>query len=119
MAQTLRGKFDFTARDGQLAQSPNTDTPLEATFDFLNRTGHFDVCSGGRQVNTMGPGEWFGEIGLLHRRPRTATVTADTDSLVWRIPGDTFLDALTETATEPSALLGVMAERMARSEHAR
>jgi uncharacterized protein YhdP len=44
VAQTLRGQFEFNAQDGQLAQSPNTDTPLEATFDFLNRTGHLDVA---------------------------------------------------------------------------
>jgi hypothetical protein len=44
VAQTLRGDFEFTARDGQFVQSPNTDTPLEATFDYLNRTGHFDVA---------------------------------------------------------------------------
>jgi hypothetical protein len=45
VAQTLRGQFDFNARDGQIAPSPNTDTtPLEATFDFLNRTGDFDVA---------------------------------------------------------------------------
>ena len=45
VAQTLRGQFEFNARDGQVAPSPNTDTtPLEATFDFLNRTGDFDVA---------------------------------------------------------------------------
>jgi hypothetical protein len=44
VAQTLRGEFDFTARDGQFAQSPNRDTPLEAAFDFLNRSGDFDVA---------------------------------------------------------------------------
>jgi hypothetical protein len=44
VAQTLRGKFEFTARDGQFVQSPDTDTPLEATFDYLNRTGNFDVA---------------------------------------------------------------------------
>jgi hypothetical protein len=45
VAQTLRGQFEFNARDGQIAPSPNTDTtPLEATFDFLNRTGDFDVA---------------------------------------------------------------------------
>jgi hypothetical protein len=45
VAQTLRGEFEFTARDGQVAPSPNTDTtPLEATFDFLNRSGDFDVA---------------------------------------------------------------------------
>jgi hypothetical protein len=44
VAQTLQGKFEFNARDGQLAPSPNTDTPLEAAFDFLNRTGDFDIA---------------------------------------------------------------------------
>ena len=44
VAQTLRGQFEFNAQDGQLAQSPNTDTPLEATFDYLNRTGDFNVA---------------------------------------------------------------------------
>jgi AsmA-like C-terminal region len=44
VAQTLRGEFEFSARDGQFAQSPNVDTPLEATFDYLNRTGQFDVA---------------------------------------------------------------------------
>jgi AsmA-like C-terminal region len=44
VAQTLRGEFDFTARDGQFVQTPNVDTPLEATFDFLNRTGDFNVA---------------------------------------------------------------------------
>ncbi len=42
--QTLRGEFELSARDGQFVQSPNTDTSLEATFDFLNATGDFDVA---------------------------------------------------------------------------
>lgn len=44
VAQTLRGHFEFTARDGQITQSPNTDTPLEVTFDSLNGRGDFDVA---------------------------------------------------------------------------
>ena len=44
VAQTLRGQLEFTARDGQFVQTPNVDTPLEATFDYLNRTGNFDVA---------------------------------------------------------------------------
>ena len=44
VAQTLRGDFEFTARDGQIVQSRNVATPLEATFDFLNGTGDFDVA---------------------------------------------------------------------------
>jgi hypothetical protein len=44
LAQTLRGEFEFAARDGQFVQSSNIDTPLEATFDYLNRTGDFNVA---------------------------------------------------------------------------
>jgi AsmA-like C-terminal region len=44
VSRTLRGEFEFNARDGQFARSPNTDTALEATFDYLNRTGHFDIA---------------------------------------------------------------------------
>jgi AsmA-like protein len=44
IVQTLRGDFDFSARDGEVLQSPTTDTPLEAAFDYLNQTGDFSVA---------------------------------------------------------------------------
>jgi len=44
LAPSLRGEFEFSARDGQFVQSPNTNTALEATFDYLNATGDFDVA---------------------------------------------------------------------------
>jgi hypothetical protein len=65
-------------------------------------------------LNVIGPGEWFGEIGLLQMRPRVATVASCTDAVVWRIPGETFLSALQEVAAEPSALVEVMADRLGR-----
>src|SRR5262245_11383473 len=37
--QSLRGQFDFSARDGQFQPSPNVDTPLERTFNYLNEKG--------------------------------------------------------------------------------
>ena len=43
----------------------------------------------------MGDGDHFGEIGLIERIPRTATVTAATSSRLLRIDGTVFLDALT------------------------
>jgi AsmA-like C-terminal region len=42
--QSLRGQFDFSARDGQLQPSPNLDTALESTFNYLNEKGDFNVA---------------------------------------------------------------------------
>lgn len=45
-------------------------------------------------VGQLGPGEAFGEIGLLHRIPRTATVTTASECSLLQVPGDEFLEAL-------------------------
>jgi hypothetical protein len=63
--------------------------------------------TGGEQrLRTMGPETYFGEIGLLERIPRTATVTAEALTHCYRIDGDAFLDALTTTAPATSLLEG-------------
>lgn len=82
---------------------------------FVIRSGEFMVTILGQRVDAMREGDWFGEIGLLQRRGRTATVIAATDAEVWRIPGATFLSALEDSGAEPAALMDVMAERLRRS----
>ncbi len=47
-------------------------------------------------LRTMHGPAYFGEIGIVHRMPRTATVTASQPSTLWRIPADAFLDAVAQ-----------------------
>lgn len=47
-----------------------------------------------RRLRTMGPDEVFGELGLMHGAPRSATITAETDGLLLALDGPDFLDLL-------------------------
>ena len=56
--------------------------------------GSLEVSSDGRLLRTLGPGDFFGEIALLREVPRTATVSAATDSEVLGIRRMDFLSAV-------------------------
>jgi len=45
---------------------------------FVITDGQATVSVGGRELTTLGPGDHFGELGLIAERERTATVTAET-----------------------------------------
>lgn len=65
-------------------------------------------------IREMGPRSYFGEIGLLAHTPRTATVTATEPCVLYRLPGEDFLDALTSTSGTSSLLEGARS-RLART----
>ncbi|MGQ0848947.1 MAG: cyclic nucleotide-binding domain-containing protein [Actinomycetota bacterium] len=44
---------------------------------FVVEEGTATVEKDGKEINKLGPGDFFGEIGLLRHQPRTATVRAD------------------------------------------
>jgi CRP/FNR family cyclic AMP-dependent transcriptional regulator len=46
---------------------------------FVIADGRARVTIRGKRSARLGPGECFGEMALLHRAPRSATVTAETD----------------------------------------
>ncbi len=56
--------------------------------------GSLEVSSDGRLLRTIGPGDSFGEIALLRDVPRTATVSAATDSVLLVIRRMDFLSAV-------------------------
>jgi hypothetical protein len=61
--------------------------------------GRVEIRRGGVAHGTVGPGEYFGEIALLHDTTRTATVVALTDVRVATIGAPEFLDSLTSSET--------------------
>ena len=46
---------------------------------FVVIEGQADVSIGGEQIDSIGPGGFFGEMALLDGGPRVATVTATSD----------------------------------------
>ena len=56
--------------------------------------GEVDVIRDGRLLCTMGPGDGFGEIALLHDRLRTATVRARTPLRLLSLNGRNFVSAI-------------------------
>jgi predicted MFS family arabinose efflux permease len=65
-------------------------------------------------VNRLEPGQAFGEIGLLRRVPRTATVTATSPCVLLRIPGEDFLRIVSEGVGGPSGPVGTLSGRVPR-----
>jgi CRP/FNR family transcriptional regulator len=70
----------------------------------------------GEEVGRLGPGSSFGEIALIDRRPRTASVTALTDLRTYGLPVFVFrpfVEARPEVAWK---LLEAMADRVVAAE---
>lgn len=69
------------------------------------------VSRGGEIVNTLGPGDWFGEIALLTGKPRTATVVATSPVHALVIAGYRFTQLLEHAPEIRTKVEKVLAER--------
>ena len=79
---------------------------------YLILEGQAVVRRKGRRVAMLGPGQYFGELSLLDRGPRTATVVADTD-MTLLVLGQREFAAILETVPPVSRkLLQAMAHRL-------
>jgi CRP-like cAMP-binding protein len=54
---------------------------------FAIEDGQAEVTRGGEEVAELGPGDFFGEIGVLERDLRTASVVAKTDMRLVTLTG--------------------------------
>ena len=80
---------------------------------FLLASGAVRVEIDGRLVQTLGPGDGFGEIALLRDVPRTATVRAIDNVEVFSLAREPFLEALTGVPASRAAAEAVAEQRLA------
>ena len=65
-----------------------------------------------RRLNTLGPGDHFGEMALLTDDTRSATVRADSDGEVLRLDRETFLRLLDDDPHVGRAIAAALARRL-------
>jgi CRP-like cAMP-binding protein len=80
---------------------------------FVLIDGTADVLKGGRKVNTLKGGDFFGEIALVHNAPRTATVKATSPVHALVVTERNFRRLLEEQPEIQRKVLAALAERLA------
>jgi CRP-like cAMP-binding protein len=79
---------------------------------YVVASGEVVVAVDGQPVNRLGRGGYFGEIALLKDVPRTATVTAETDTELLALERDEFIAAVTGHAPSEEVANAVIASRL-------
>ena len=86
------------ARDAVAEQVPTGEVVVRqgdtGTRFYVVASGRVAVDIDGLRIRELGPGDWFGEIALLRDVPRTASVTALADTLLWGVDQESFLASM-------------------------
>jgi len=79
---------------------------------FVVTSGKVSVARGGREVASLGVGDYFGELALFDPAPRNATVTAAGPATLVKLSRPAFGNALDQVPTLRDSLLHGMARRI-------
>jgi MFS family permease len=79
---------------------------------YLVHDGELDVLLDGEPAGVLGPVDSFGEIALLRDTPRTATVRARTDAVLYALDREDFIPAVTGFAPSMTAAEGIIGMRL-------
>jgi CRP-like cAMP-binding protein len=79
---------------------------------YVIEAGEVDVVHEGTFAATLGPGQYFGEIALLHDVPRVATCVARTDVDLFELDRDVFVSAVSGHEQTHAELEEVVAGRL-------
>jgi MFS family permease len=78
---------------------------------YIVDSGELTIDAGSQTI-PAGPGDFFGEIALLHDVPRTATVRADTDARLYALEREDFLAVMTGNSLAHTEAAAVASERL-------
>ncbi len=80
---------------------------------YVIADGEAEVLGDGRLVRTLGHGDYFGEIALLHDTQRTATVLAHTRLVLYTLDRADFLAAVSHFSASAREAETLLTERLA------
>jgi CRP-like cAMP-binding protein len=83
---------------------------------FVIADGETAVERGGHAVAKLRTGDYFGELALLDRGPRSATVRALSDTRLYVLPETSFVALLNEVPALAQKLLASLATRLRQAE---
>ena len=89
-----------------------------ATHFYVLKNGEVEVSQrladgSERIIRTHTAGDTFGEVGILRRTPRTATIRAVSDAVVLQLPAEEFVAGVAFSAAEGNELLSRVNEYLA------
>ena len=83
---------------------------------FMILEGEASVRRNNRKVASLSPGQYFGELALLSREPRDASVTAETDMKLLILGQREFTGLLDSIPGLASKILATMARRLRQAD---
>jgi CRP/FNR family transcriptional regulator, cyclic AMP receptor protein len=83
---------------------------------YVIADGEAAVEHGGHTVAKLHPGDYFGELALLDRGPRSASVRALSDSRLYVLNEQSFVGVLNEVPALAQKLLASLAKRLREAE---
>jgi CRP-like cAMP-binding protein len=109
LAQVAKVADEIDLREGK--EMTREGTPGREFFVILE--GSADVRKRGRKINSLKPGDFFGEIALVTSVPRTATVAATSPVRALVVTDREFRHLLEESPDIKTRVMQAMAARLA------
>ena len=107
---------DFIEREFAAGQAIATEGEGGLNF-FVVESGAADVSVGSQNVGSLGPGASFGEVALVDKSARSATVTATSQLRAFALPVWSFRSFAESRPSVTWKLLELLAERLRAAEH--